>query len=109
MNPISEKLIAGDIELAMKLYTAVKWFKILLAFIVCFLYFIESDWLIEIIVLISVVTLILPLGFFDVFIQKLLEYNTQKMEERQILNAEEANEHFAKLYKKLSKKKKIRK
>jgi hypothetical protein len=95
--------LESDIQSALKLYGWVKLLKIVLALLVALSYFFFPGWLLELIVVSVVISLVLPLGFFDVFIQKLLEYNTQKTEERQILNAKEANEHFEKLYKKVGK------
>jgi uncharacterized protein YacL len=90
-----------EIQLALKFCGLVKISKIVLAALVVISYFFFPNWLLEVIVVSVVISLILPLGFFDVFIQKLLEYNTQILEERQILNAKEANEHFESLFKKL--------
>lgn len=101
MRDFNEKMLTGDIESALSFTSVSKWLKLILAVIVIFAYFTEAVWLTEIIVISVVVSLVIPLGFFDVFIQKLLEYNTQKVEERQILNATEANEHFEYLYKKV--------
>jgi hypothetical protein len=101
VRDINEYLLSGEIKSAMSFASASKWLKVILAICVVFAYFTDAEWLTEVIVISVVVSLILPLGFFDVFIQKLLEYNTQKIEERQILNATEANKHFEKLYKKL--------
>lgn len=95
--------LESDIQSALKLYGWVKLLKIALALLVVLSYFFFPGWLLEFIVVSVVISLVLPLGFFDVFIQKLLEYNTQKTEERQILNAKEANDHFEKLYKKAGK------
>lgn len=95
--------LESDIQSALKLYGWMKFLKIVLALLVVLSYFFFPDWLGELIVISVVISLVLPLGFFDVFIQKLLEYNTQRTEERQILNAKEANEHFENLYKKVGK------
>ena len=103
MRDLKEKMLTGDIKSAMSFVTAAKWSKVILAVLVILAYFTDSAWLTEIIVISVVVSLIVPLGFFDVFIQKLLEYNTQKVEERQTLNANEANENFEKTYKKIGK------
>jgi hypothetical protein len=100
VRDLKEEMLTGDIKSAMSFASASKWLKFILAIFVIFAYFTSATWLTEIIVISVVVSLVIPLGFFDVFIQKLLEYNTQKAEERQILNATEANEHFEKLYKK---------
>mgnify|MGYP005750409087 CR=1 FL=1 len=93
--------LESEIQTAMNLSGWAKFIKVALAILVVLSYFFFKDWLIEIIVIAVVVALIFPLGFFDVFIQKLLEYNTQTIEERQILNANEANNHFEKIYKKI--------
>src|SRR5690554_6854102 len=99
MQDFNEKMLTNDIKSAMGFVSASKLVKIILALVVIFAYFTDADWLTEVIVISVVVSLILPLGFFDTFIQKLLEYNTQKLEERQTLNATEANEHFERIYK----------
>lgn len=92
--------LVNEIQTAMNLSGWVKLIKVALAIIVVLSYFFFKDWLLEIIVLSVVFSLIIPLGFFDVFIQKLLEYNTQTLEDRQVLNANQANEHFEKIYSK---------
>lgn len=52
-----------------------------------FAYILEFPWLQELLLVTVIVTLQAPLGFFDVFIQKLFEYNTFLAEDRQLLNA----------------------
>jgi hypothetical protein len=103
MNNLKYEQLESDIQSALKICGWVKIFKFILAISVAISYFFFHDYLLEVIVFSVILSLILPLGFFDVFIQKLVEYNTQKSEERQILNANEANEHFEKLYKKVGK------
>ena len=103
VRDLKEEMLTSDIKSAMGFASVSKWVKSILAIVVIVAYFTNSAWLTEVIVISVVVSLILPLGFFDVFIKKLLEYNTQKVEERQTLNATEANEHFEKLYKKVGK------
>lgn len=100
MNNIKYVQLESDIQSAVKLCSWVKYLKITLSLLVLLSYFFFSDWLIEVMVVALIFSLILPMGFFDVFIQKLLEYNNQKLEERQLLNSTEANENFDKLYKK---------
>lgn len=95
--------LENDIKSAMKLNGFVKFIKISLAFLIFISYAFFEQWLTEIIVISVIISLILPLGFFDVFIQKLLEYNTQTIEERQSLNAQETNEHFENIYNKIEK------
>ncbi|WP_335987063.1 hypothetical protein [Spongiibacter tropicus] len=101
MRDIQEEMLTGDIKSSMGFVSVFKWLKVALACLVLFAYFTDAAWLTDVIVFSVVLSLVLPLGFFDVFIQKLLEYNTLKVEERQVLNANEANEHFEKLYKKV--------
>ena len=95
--------LESDIQSAVKLCRWVKAFKIFLAVLIVLSYFLYPDWLQKVIVVSVILSLVLPLGFFDLFIQKLLEYNTQKTEERQLLNANEANKHFEAIHKKVGK------
>ena len=101
MDSFSKSLLEGDVKFAMTLHTFAKQTKYLLALVLLTAYFSASDWLIDILVFSVVFSLVLPLGFFAVFIQKLLEYNTQMVESRMILNANEANETFTKVFEKL--------
>lgn len=71
MNKFEESLLTGDVELAIKLCRLSKWLKVVLAVIVAYAYFSEAAWLVEVMVISVVLSLVLPLGFFDVFIQKL--------------------------------------
>lgn len=102
MADLKYTLLEGDIGTALKLCNWVKTLKVILAFLILLSYFFFPGLLLDVIVVSLIISLLLPLGFFDVFMQKLLEYNTQKVEERQLLNASEANEHFEKIYKKIS-------
>jgi len=99
LNPNEEQHHKDNIQQALKLCRYVKWLKAILAFAVAIAYFSGFEWLPELMIIALLISLLLPLGFFDVFIQKLLEYNSRLLEERQRLNAEEANTHFDKLYK----------
>jgi len=103
MRKYTEEALTGDIKLAMRMAVTVKVIKIILAALLVLAYLYESSWSHEILVISVIISLVLPLGFFDVFIQKLLEYNTQKLEKRQVLNAQEANKHFEDIYAKLGK------
>ncbi|MBC3764624.1 hypothetical protein [Neptunicella marina] len=101
MRDIQEEMLTGEIKSSKGFVSASKWLKVSLACLVVCAYFTDAAWLTDVIVFSVVLSLILPLVFFDVFIQKLLEYNTLKVQERQVFNAKEANEHFEKLYKKV--------
>ncbi|RTR33190.1 hypothetical protein EKG38_06095 [Shewanella canadensis] len=94
MDNFKSSVMTGEIASAMKLCSYVKWFKVILAVVVSIAYLVGSAWLAEILIVAVVTSLILPLGFFDVFIQKLLEYNTQLLEERIHLNTNEPNVHL---------------
>lgn len=98
MQDLKDDYLIKDVELAKRIALATKWLKLILAAIISLAYLFGADWLFEVIVFAVIVSLVLPLGFFDVFIQKLLEYNTQKIEERELLNAKEANEHLHNLH-----------
>ena len=101
MNPNEEQQHKDNIQQALKLCRYVKWLKVMLAFAVATAYFSGFEWLPELMIIALLICLVLPLGFFDVFIQKLLEYNTRLLEERQRLNAEETNKHFDKAFSKI--------
>ena len=94
MNKLDETLLTSDISSAMILASITKFIKFLLAFIILIAYFFNFTWLNEILIFAIFLNLLLPMNFFDVFIQKLLEYNTQKVEERILLNAQETNKYF---------------
>lgn len=93
MNQIQQSLLKGDIALSLKICKTAKIVKIILAICLLSAYLVDFRWLQEILIMAVILCLVVPLGFFDVFIQKLLEYNTQLVEERQLLNATEASKH----------------
>jgi len=103
MNDFEERMYLDEVKTSLSLYKWVKWSKVLIACVIAYAYFTDASWIIEIIVFSVILNLILPLSFFDVFIQKLLEYNTKILEKRQRINVEEANEHFEHLYRKVGK------
>lgn len=96
MNKLEESMLSSDIENSIKLIRIVKYAKILLALGIVIAYFFNFKWLIEFIIIAVLLNLLLPMNFFDVFIQKLLEYNTQKVEERILINANETNKYLEK-------------
>jgi len=102
VNNFDESILVKDVKSAMKAALIVKWAKIIIAISLCIAYFIGSPWLTDILVMSVIITLIFPLGFFDTFIQKLLEYKTKKIEERQVLNARESNENFEEIFQKVN-------
>jgi hypothetical protein len=98
---MQNQLLTNEIKTATSFTLIVKWLKMILAIAIVYSYFYDNDYLIDLLVIGVVISLILPLGFFDVFIQKLIEYNTQSVEERQLLNATEANKHFERAFQKI--------
>ena len=96
MNKLDGIILPLDIKSSMKLVLIVKFIKFLLVLLIIIAYFMELKWLNEIIIVAVILNLILPMNFFDVFIQKLLEYNTQILENRILLNANEINDYFEK-------------
>lgn len=98
MNMFSQDFIKAEAASAMNFHFVTKALKLILAVIVCVAYFMGSSWLIDVIVVSVVVSLILPMGFFDTFIQKHHEYNTLVTDERMLLNANESNKHFEKIF-----------
>lgn len=94
MNKLIETILTSDIKSSMKLASVVKIIKFFTAIAIVIAYLNDFQWLHEIIIIAVVLNLLLPMNFFDIFIQKLLEYNTQKVEERIILNAEQTNRYL---------------
>ena len=78
LESFKDKLLIADIDLLFKIIKITKWSKDGLA-------------------IAAIASLTLPLGFFDVFIQKYVEYHNQKLEDLILLNAKEANDAFFKL------------
>lgn len=91
----------GEIELAMRLFLLMKWLRYLLAAAVAFAYFGGHDWAMDAVIVSIILLLAAPLGFFDVFIQKLVEYNASTIDGRLKLNAEQANRAFADVHRKI--------
>lgn len=84
--------LESDIRLAMRFSHAFKIARALAGGAVIGSYFFYPEVLLGALTVAVVLLVFFPLGFFDVFIQKLLEYNTSLLEERASLNAREANE-----------------
>ena len=90
-----------DIKRSKQLHTGLKVIKWGLVAALGYAYFRDQIWLVDIIVFSIAFALVFPLGFFDVFIQRLLEYNTQAIEQRQHQHAEEANHYFNDMHKRI--------
>ncbi|TMN94762.1 hypothetical protein [Pseudoalteromonas sp. S558] len=103
MDKFKESILTEKINLAKKWCLITTVFKVVIAIIVCVAYFTNASCLPELIVFSVVLSLLLPLGFYGAFMENLLEYNTQAIEDRQLLNANEANEHFIKMSERITK------
>lgn len=87
-----------DVKAAIKFAKTCKYFKISLGLLIAICYFWYPSLLLELVVTATIVSLLLPMGFSDTFLEKLIEYERSLLEERQILNANEANDHFKRLF-----------
>lgn len=73
--------------------------SLIVCIVVAYLY--NMPWLNEIVLSSVILLLLLPNGWMNDFCKHLIEYNTVCLEERQRLNAIEANEHFEKAFNKI--------
>ena len=80
MKDFDQQIQEGEIKLAMKLATTMKWARNFLAAIIAFAYLGGYSWAMDAVIVAVILLLVVPLGFFDVFIQKLVEYNTETLE-----------------------------
>lgn len=101
MSSFDRQIQEGEIKLAMRLFLLMKWLRYFFAAAVAFAYFGGHDWAMDAVIISIILLLAAPLGFFDVFIQKLVEYNTSTIEGRLKLNAEEANRAFADVHRRI--------
>lgn len=83
-----------DIESSLKTMKFLYFIKIILLILIILSYYYKQEWL-EILIILALATIILfPLNFYGAFIEFLLEYNTQTLEERIIKNANETNKYL---------------
>lgn len=84
----------NNIESSMKSIKFLYFLKVTLLVLVVLSYIYKPEWF-DILVIIILSTLILfPMNFYGAFIEFLLEYNTQTLEERIIKNANETNKYL---------------
>ncbi|MCT7525421.1 hypothetical protein N5T77_10205 [Aliarcobacter cryaerophilus] len=84
----------NNIESSMKSIKFLYFLKAILLVLVVLSYIYKPEWF-DILVIIILSTLILfPMNFYGAFIEFLLEYNTQTLEERIIKNANETNKYL---------------
>ena len=92
-----------DVKLAIKLSKTVKYVKIILAFLLVGAYFYQPQYLTELLIIGLFVSLLLPQGFFDTYLKKLIDLRAAETDERQTLNATEANKLFSSAFERLDK------
>lgn len=87
---IRENLISSSRTTLLVLY----FIRLLLVSSVIFSYFYKPEWF-DILVIITLIQIALfPNNFYGAFIENLLEYNTQTLENRILLNAKETNKYL---------------
>ena len=91
----------ADVELSLRMAKTLKFIKFILAIIIVATYFYYPDYLVDLLVVGVVFSLILPNGFVDTFLQKLIALRAAETDERQILNATETNTHFSDAFKRI--------
>ncbi|MCT7565223.1 hypothetical protein N5T96_02600 [Aliarcobacter butzleri] len=85
-----EQLVEKSKIMMIKIYL----FKVILVICLILAYFLKPEWL-DIVILITLVSIVLfPMNFYGAFIENLVEYNAQKLEDRVVLNAKEINKYF---------------
>ncbi len=93
-----ESLLEQDVRSALSWAKTFKYCRFILAIAIALAYWQNFSFLTELLVFSILLLLFLPMGFTDTFFEKHLEYNTVLLENRQKLNAEEANEYFTKAF-----------
>ncbi len=105
-NKSAERLknqAANDVRLSLKFVKTIKYAKLILAIFLALAYFYKPEFIVEILVVGMVLSLVLPLGFSDTYLEKLIELRAAETDERQTSNATEANKHFATIFEKIEK------
>ena len=92
-----------EVKLASKLAKPVKYLKMILAILLVIAYFYKAEYLTELLVFGLTLLLLLPQGFMDTYLEKLIDLRAAETDERQILNATEANKHFSSAFDRIDK------
>ena len=101
MQEFEKELLEGNVSSPKTASIFTIWLKCGLAVALAAGYFFDFSWLYEMVIVSLIISLVLPLGFFGVFFENLIEYNTQLLEDRQRLNAKEANKHFTEIFERI--------
>ncbi len=86
-----EKLLQDDVKSALSSAKRFDFIRFVLAIVLSAAYFLEWSFFSELLTFSVILLLFVPMGFRDTYLAKLTEYNTTLVENRQMLNAEEAN------------------
>lgn len=65
--------------------------------------FYKPQYLTELLVIGLFISLLLPQGFTDTYLEMLIDLRAMETDERQILNATEANKHFSSAFERIDK------
>ena len=98
---LMKDLANEDVVLSIKLAKPLKYLKFILAILVIVAYFYKPQYLTELLVIGLALSLLLPQGFIDTYLEKLIDLRASETDERQVLNATEANKHFASAFERI--------
>lgn len=88
--------IRTNIESSMKTIKFFYFLKILLLTLIILSYYFKPMWFDILIIITLAMIIFFPMNFYGAFIEFLLEYNTQTLEERILKNANETNDYLNK-------------
>ncbi len=92
-----------DVLLSIKFVKVMKYIKAIIAFLLIAAYFYKSEYLLDLVVVGLSLSLIMPQGFMDTYLEKLSALRAAETDERQVLNATESNKHFSSAFEKIEK------
>jgi hypothetical protein len=90
-----------DVDLSTKFVKTIRYLKLALAAVLLTSYFLSPEYLVEVLICGMVLTLLLPQGFTDTYLEKLSDLRAAETDQRQTLNAAEANKHFDSIIKRI--------
>lgn len=90
-----------DVDLSIKFVKVSKSLKFVLAVLIVSAYFYKPQYLTELLIFGVVLSLLLPQGFIDTYLEKLITLRSAETDERQTLNATEGNKHFSSAFERI--------
>ncbi len=103
-NQITQSTIkeaAENVDSSIKFVKTVMFLKITIAALIIGGYFFQSQYLTEFMLFGVVLSLLLPTGFRDTYLEQLINLRSEETDARQILNATEANKHFSSAFERI--------